>query len=245
MENQNSQHITTVTTTPLPLISLASQSNTTLITNSERSTIQTINCLRKPVILFYNYQYNEEINTTIKLKQDIWRFSHVLPKPSNILTLDYEYSWKFIFKGEFNLYNETTTKTSPYIFWESSLNTDSTLFSDLLKENYFCFTKDESLDKIDTILKLKGLNTTERNDLITYWIQDITSKNFVIISFLQENIYNELADLEVAPKPDQLIRVIMLIKPCDEFVENGMKMEDVEPVLRCDERLVVEWGGCC
>jgi len=117
--------------------------------------------LRKPVVLFYNFPLNQEISTNIKLNQGIWKFSYVLPLPTSVLTDSNEYNWKFTFKGELNLLNEQTNKSFPYLFWEANPTEGSSMYlNEILKTNYFCFAKDEALDKIDTLLKLKGLNVT-------------------------------------------------------------------------------------
>ncbi len=135
-------------------------------------------------------------------------------------------------------------RTFPYIFWEadSAEGSQDYLFQ-LMKEGFYCFSKEEVLDKIDTLLKLKGLNVTERNDLITYWIQDLTSKKYCMISFINQELYNNFAQIEITPKPTQVERVIMLLKPIDTFETPLLKVEDQKQVERSNEPLVIEWGG--
>jgi len=67
-----------------------------------------------------------------------------------------------------------------------------------------------------------------------------------MISFIDQDEFNKIAELEVIPKPNQFIRVIILIKPCDEYITPTIKVEDVQPVLRSSDvnsPLVIEWGG--
>lgn len=207
-------------------------------------TISLVLTLKKPVVLFYNYQTNQEISCKISLKPDFWKFSHVLPKPNSVLSKDMEMKWNFTFIENLKMIHGGTERPFPYIFWEAdTLEGASNVLQDVMTRGFYCFPKSEVLDQIDTILKLKGLNVTERNDLITFWIQDLTSKNYCQISFIEQDYYNEFADLEVLPKPDQLIRVIMLLKPTNEFEEPNLKVEDLVQMDRSEQTLVVEWGG--
>lgn len=201
-------------------------------------------CLRKPVILFYNYPLDQEITCSVNLKRDFWKFSHSHPRPNSVVS-DYDYTWRFYYKDNLRLIDKDTHKEFSYIFWESeTVEKTSSFLNDEIEKNYFCFKRMEVLDQIDTILTSYGLNVTERNDLITFWIQNLTSSPFTKISFVKTEDYNDLAGLQIEPYPSQIIRICMLIKPCTEYCVPTMKLEDVEPIVRSqNEPLVVEWGG--
>ena len=140
--------------------------------------------------------------------------------------------------------------------WQVTARPDGTLFDKNGKEYYCLYWEGSALDcwdmdqgfcipgrdtaafLEDALCKL-GLNRREANEFIIYWLPQMETNNWNLISFQQET-YTDAAKLDISPAPDTLIRVFMTWKPLDAPVEIESQ------VLTAPERTgftVVEWGG--
>ncbi len=144
-----------------------------------------------------------------------------------------------------------TVKTSPdgtltdkngrqyeYLFWEADMNmTPDT-------SRGFCVKGSDSSVFLEKALADLGLSDTEANTFIMYWLPQMESNPYNVISF-QTEAYENAAKLEVTPSPDTIIRVNMFFYASDEFVEiEEQDLTSINPSL--DERegfVLVEWGG--
>lgn len=155
------------------------------------------------------------------------------------------FQWDFTFKDYMNLYNKNLMKSFSYIFWEADIvSLEATSYFDkmLMKNEYFCFNKEEILDKLDTILTKMGMTINERNDMITYWIQKLTLKNYTLLYFMDTDAYNKIAKLEITPEPKQLVRIFMLFKPIEYSVPSKAEISDLKQINR-ESNIVLEWGA--
>jgi len=181
----------------------------------------------------------------VSLDKELWKFSYVYPAQKRTHCEGSDYEWELTNKKDQVLYDEEGNKSYSYVFWEAdTVNSEANqYFSSLLQRSkYFCFAKEEVLEKLDLLLTKLGLNISERNDMITYWIQKLTSKKNVLVSFLDETIYNKLARLEVIPAPKQILRTFMLFKPTDEEFESNSDLNSFSARER-EHNVVVEWGA--
>lgn len=124
----------------------------------------------KPVILFYNYE-DSDLKVKLKLDNEKWNFCHIYPSKN---VIDNEIEWNFQIK-KFNNYQNNILidiqdrKEYSYIFWEAdstpSLEANHFFKNQLYKDNQiYAFSSDEACAKLDSLLKIKGLNITERQD---------------------------------------------------------------------------------
>lgn len=124
----------------------------------------------KPVILFYNYE-DSDLKVKLKLDNEKWNFCHIYPNKN---VIDNEIEWNFQIK-KFNNYQNNILidiqdrKEYSYIFWEAdstpSLEANHFFKNQLYKDNQiYAFSSDEACAKLDSLLKIKGLNITERQD---------------------------------------------------------------------------------
>lgn len=85
-----------------------------------------------------------------------------------------------------------------------------------------------------------GLTPKEYNEFIVYWYPKMQDNEYNLIHFANYDEYDKYAELEIAPKPDSVLRVFMVYKPIDEPV-------DVTPQSFAEFHrngfTVVEWGG--
>jgi len=202
----------------------------------------------KPIILFYGFNQGEDIITKVKLNKELWDFSYLYPKPHLNDKLCNQIEWRFKFKNNLELIDIDGRKSYSYLFWEADTNNESSnnyFKNNLFKSKYYCFSKDEILDNLDSILESKGLNCNERNDFITYWISKLTSKKYCIFNFMEKDEYNKCSSLEVKPEPHNKNRVFMLFYPSDNYYESKSTLDDImnSKIIRNNDKLVVEWGA--
>lgn len=120
-----------------------------------------------------------------------------------------------------------------YLFWEG-----------IQKNNYkltdgYCIKGSDTINFLEEKLKELGLNESESDDFITYWLPKMEHNKYNIIAF-QTTAYTENAKLNVNPTPDTTIRVFMTFQSSDKFVRIK------EPKINTPKRngfTLVEWGG--
>ena len=179
--------------------------------------------VEKPVI----YLYPEKDNTDVSVSLDI---------DGEFLALDPEFNipngWKVKANKDGNIiYNDATY---PYLFWEADLNFTVNMYSG------FCIKGKDTEKFLEETLPKLSLNEKETEDFIAYWAPKMSSNSYNLISFQEDN-YEAAAKLDIAPKPDSVIRVFMAYMPVDHYIKiNEQKFDDIP------ERTgftVVEWGG--
>jgi hypothetical protein len=84
-----------------------------------------------------------------------------------------------------------------------------------------------------------GLNESEMNEFIVYWLPKMERNNYNLITFQNER-YTDNFGLEITPKPDSLLRVYMAYMPLDE--EISIPEQKLETFVRRGFT-AVEWGG--
>lgn len=89
-------------------------------------------------------------------------------------------------------------------------------------------------------LELLGLNEREAEEFIVYWLPKLECNKYNYIRFSLTEEVNEYMPLEITPKPDTLIRILIQYKPL------AFKINVNEQILPKQERkgyTIVEWGG--
>ncbi len=100
--------------------------------------------------------------------------------------------------------------------------------------------KDQALATIQEQLKQLGLNSKERTDFVEYWQPKLPNKPYVRLTWLNTAQLNELAPLQITPKPDTLIRVFLDFAGLDEPI--ALPAQNLTTIPRSGFT-VVEWGG--
>ena len=102
-----------------------------------------------------------------------------------------------------------------------------------------CVKGSETVAFLEKALSEMGLSEREANEFIIYWLPILQENPYNLISF-QTEAYTSVAELDITPTPDSLLRVYMTAKALDHY-------EEIEPqVFDGFERkgfTVVEWGG--
>lgn len=130
--------------------------------------------------------------------------------------------------------NNLDGKEHNYIFWEG--------ITDKLKIDPsvgFVVRGKDTSNFLQTHLQELGLNPTEYNDFIVYWLPKMENNPYNFIQFIGKD-YTDISPLEITPKPDSTLRVFMAFKPLEKPIP--VKAEVLNPFNRTGFT-VVEWGG--
>lgn len=120
-----------------------------------------------------------------------------------------------------------------YLFWEG---TDNNVY-DFSKG--FVVKGSESATFLQDTLSKMGLLPKEYNEFIVYWLPLLQENEYNLITFQQE-AYTNYARLNIEPTPDSMLRVYMVYKPLEEWIE--LEPQEITPFVR-EGFSVVEWGG--
>lgn len=175
----------------------------------------------KPVIYLYP---EKKTQVDVKLDLNNAEFWSTYPK--------YDNGWRVTAYPNGKL-TDKEGYTYDYLFWDChDYNT-----YDISKG--FCVKGEDTVDFLREKLSLLGLNETEMNEFITYWLPQMEHNKYNIVAF-QTDAYERNFPISVTPEPDSMLRLFMTYKPVDKYIE-------VEPQkLKSFERkgfTVVEWGG--
>lgn len=123
-----------------------------------------------------------------------------------------------------------------YLYWEGDIN----IKPDLTKG--FCVKGEDTAGFLEDKLRELGLNDKEAEDFITYWLPYMAENKYNVITF-QTKAYEDVASLDISPKPDTVIRVNMLWYSSNTPV--NIAPQDLTPVNPAERKgfTVVEWGG--
>ena len=123
-----------------------------------------------------------------------------------------------------------------YLYWEGDISIKPDLSTG------FCVKGEDTAKFLETALAELGLNDKEADDFITYWLPEMMGNKYNVITF-QTKAYEDVASLNVSPKPDTVIRVNMLWYSSDRQV--SIRPQDLKSVNPSERKgfTVVEWGG--
>ena len=180
----------------------------------------------KPVIYLYP---ETETDVTLHLDYD------------GILTCTYpkyDEGWNVTAFPDGRIFDKGTKRTYDYLFWEGKRS-----FEDYEFTKAACVARENSVSFLEGYLSASGLNDSEIDDFISYWLPKLEASPYNLISFPNAQ-YEEWADLDVFPQPDTEIRVYMVFAPLEEAVEipKEQRLETPSKPQRTGFTLV-EWGG--
>ncbi len=146
----------------------------------------------------------------------------------------YGTGWNVFAQPNGQLTEISTGKNYPYLFWEGR----GAVYQQPQKG--FVVVKSQVEDFLQEKLTLLGLNEKERADFLDFWLPRMQSAPYYFVTFLGNSAMNAIAPLEIFPKPDTVIRVLMDFSPLEEPISvEGFN-------IKTPERkgfTVVEWGG--
>lgn len=129
-------------------------------------------------------------------------------------------------------------KSYRYLFWEGK---STNYFPEFNEKIGFLVASDTLVPFLENSLTQIGLNDIEIQDFITFWAPKmIVNKQNYIHFILNENC-NEYAELNITPRPDNVIRVFMVWKPETKITINYIPQ--VFPKFSRKGFSAIEWGG--
>jgi len=124
-------------------------------------------------------------------------------------------------------------QTYHYLYWEGNVHTQWDL------SQGFCVKGEDTAVFLEDALAKLGLTRREANEFIVYWLPLMEQNPYNLISF-QAQAYTDVAKLNISPAPDTLIRVFMVWRASEDYV-NLEPQEFSTPERR--GFTAVEWGG--
>ena len=180
--------------------------------------------MKKPVLYLYPTQ-KTDIEVSVLFKTG--RMTHPYPA--------YEQGWHVSATPDGTITNKKTGKQHYCLFWESE---GSKLTSDF--KTGFVIEGSKTAKFLEEKLPILGLSPKEANEFIIFWLPMMENNAYNAIYFAQSEYQNEV-NLNITPKPDALIRVMMLWKSCDKSFNLPIQELPKTPVRK--GFTAVEWGG--
>lgn len=176
---------------------------------------------KKPVIYLYPKE-EEVIDVKLEYKGEL---TVTYPK--------YKDGWKVKARPDGTLINLEDNKEYSYLFWEGTSDIKYDMSEGFVVKN------EDTADFLQEKLEYMGLTPKEYNEFIVYWLPILQESEYNLISFAGEE-YDEYAKLNISPKPDSILRVMMVYKPLKKPIE--IKEQKLKEFKR-DGFTVIEWGG--
>ncbi|MES2555537.1 MAG: hypothetical protein V4604_05260 [Bacteroidota bacterium] len=180
----------------------------------------------KPVIYLYP---EKEQQTTVQLQPN-GKFSFTYPVyPEN--------GWSVTARPNGQL--TVDGKNYPYLFWEG---TNTKPFRPIDFSSGFVVNKEDVTAFLEEKLTKMGLNDQEKTDFITYWGPRMVQSDKGFAQFLFNEEYDEIATINISPKPAAIFRVYLFYAPLESSIELNPAPQEIKSVDR-KGFTVVEWGG--
>lgn len=176
----------------------------------------------KPVIYLYP---EEEKEVTVKLGKKE-KLTCTYPK--------YNDGWKVLAKPSGDLVELETGKELYSLYWEGKNDVKHDLTEGFIVEGK------NAASFLEEKLEILGLNPREKQEFIIYWLPELEANGLNYIRFETKEQIDEDMPLIVEPKPDTVIRIMMVIKKINKPIE--VKQQELTKVER-KGFTVVEWGG--
>lgn len=176
----------------------------------------------KPVIYLYPEQ---EIDVSVKVGS---------PEKLTCTYPKYKEGWEVTAKPNGDLIDKETGRSFYSLYWEGKNEVKHDITEGFIVEG-------KDAEKfLEEKLEILGLNEREAQEFIIYWLPELEKNKYNFIRFETMEQINEDMPLEIIPKPDTIIRIMMVSKKI------LMPYEVKEQKLETPERkgfTVVEWGG--
>lgn len=151
----------------------------------------------------------------------------------------YGNGWKVTAYPDGKLIDKTDNRIHNYLFWDGVYN---------FSKEHFNFDEGFIVEKENTIIFLQktlskiGLNNTEINDFIVFWLPELSENKTNFIHFrINDNIDNS-SFLHIQPVPDTQIRVFMEFIGVESFTDLSLPEQSL-PTFERKGFTMVEWGG--
>jgi hypothetical protein len=178
----------------------------------------------KPVLYLYPTQ---KTNVSVKLNLHNQTLMHPYPA--------YKNGWNVTAEPNGNIVNNETNRAHYCLFWE-------TKGDDLIQkfEQGFVVEGAKTADFLEQKLALLGLTPKEANEFIIFWLPQMENNPYNLIYFAKKE-YENACNLDISPKPDALIRIMMVWQPSNQKI--ALPEQNITPAPARKGFVAVEWGG--
>lgn len=146
----------------------------------------------------------------------------------------YHNGWSVMARPDGQLTEVKSGTVYPYLFWEGR----GAVYQQPKKG--FVVTINQVEGFLREKLTALGLNEKERADFIEFWLPRMQGAPYYFVTFLGNAAMDAIAPMQVTPKPDTVIRVLMDFSPLEKPIPvEGFKIQTPERT----GFTVVEWGG--
>ena len=181
----------------------------------------------KPIVYLYPTQ---EQNVSVKLGN---------PELLTCSYPRYDEGWNVLAKPNGDLVDLKNNMNLYALYWEGTANKVYD-YSNTSKLEGFVVKGEDTIRFLEEKLSILGLNEKEREEFIIYWLPQMEDNKYNYIRFETKEEIDEEMPLQIEPKPDTTIRVLMDWKKLDEAIE--VKEQELIQVERSGYT-VVEWGA--
>jgi hypothetical protein len=179
---------------------------------------------KKPVLYLYPTE-KTDISVTLNLREQ----TLVHPYPA------YKNGWRVTATPDGTLTNTETGRTHYCLFWEAE-------GKPIVKKINTGFVVEgaKTASFLEEKLPLLGLSPKETNEFIIFWLPLMENKPYNLIYFAKDE-YNAVSELKITPKPDQIIRIMMVWQSSTQKIT--LPEQKITPAPTRKGFVAVEWGG--
>lgn len=177
----------------------------------------------KPIIYLYP---TEDTEVSVKLLKDE-KLTCSYPR--------YKDSWRVLAQSNGNLKDLNTNRQLYSLYYESISDVEFKV-----EKEGFVVKGEDTIEFLEEKLAILGLTEKEAEEFIVYWLPRLESNKYNYIRFATNDEINENMPLEINPRPDTIIRILMTFKG----LENPIDVQEQQ--LETPNRtgfVAVEWGG--
>ena len=177
----------------------------------------------KPIIYLYP---TEDTEVSVKLQ-----------KPDNLTCSypKYKNGWHVLAHPDGNLIDLDTNKNLYSLYYESNNDIEFKVEND-----GFVVKGKDTIKFLEEKLSILGLSEREAEEFIIYWLPKLEANKYNYIRFATLDEINANMPLDINPKPNTLIRILMTFKGLDSPIE-VQEQKLVSP--KRSGFVAVEWGG--
>ena len=176
----------------------------------------------KPIIYLYP---EKEMDVEVKLG-NIDGVTTIYPKYNN--------GWKVKASPDGTLINKDNGRKLYSLYWEGKN------YPVKVEREGFVIKGEDTAKFLEEKLEILGLNEIESEEFIIYWLPKMEHNKYNYIRFATREKIDKYMPLEINPKPDTVIRIMMEFKGLNE------KINVKEQKLIREKRqgfTIIEWGG--
>ncbi len=150
----------------------------------------------------------------------------------------YNQNWTVTAEPNGVLHNKNDNRKYNYLFWDGTYTFPGSHYN--YKEGFYV-AAENTINFLQEKLSKVGLNETEINDFVVYWLPELNKNDINFIHFWINDDIDNTSILTITPKPETTIRLFM------EFTKynQGTKRlpEQKLPTFERKGFTMVEWGG--